>query len=243
MAEQLKIAVLEPLLRLGREELSSWNSTDVKQIKKTFTRHFVKAWWDQVVKWLEANEVGFGEVRADQSRSIEMNVGCDRETARRLLKDGGKQSVSIENYLATIVVFKANWPELEVHDPRNAVAEAMCQTLIFIQKLRRRHKQAAVPATAEDGGEREKYDSLSREQWEQLRKVFRSEEWRAAASIRDPEQRSQQLLQASDSIVRAFHQTQTDPSKFTADELVELVRHWLPAWIMFFAAVPCRWRF
>ncbi len=243
MAEQAKITLADGLLQLGREELKPWKSKDVKAIKKTFTRRFAREWWDQVIKWLNENEVGFGDSVTTQSRSLEVNIGVDRQTARRQLGEQTKQVVSLENYLATIVVFKARWPELEVPEPRKVVINAMCETLSFIQSQRQKVAKTSALVTAFDGTANAMCDPLTPDEWELLCAVFRSAEWRDAASITDPATRNHELHQTSLQIVCNLHSSLTDPSQIRGDELVELVRRWLPAWIIFFAAIPYRWRF
>ncbi len=243
MADNSRIELMAPLLQLGREELASWKPKDVKAIKRIFIRHFVREWWDQVIEWLNQNECGFGDSITEQSRSMELHVGIDRQTARRQLTVGSKQVVSLENYLATIVVFNARWPELEVRHPRSAVIKAMCQTLVLIQSLRRQQKRSESSESPSNETAAIHCEPLTSDQWELLRRVFRSEEWRDAASIKDPVARSQAIQKVSRSIVRDFHSSLTNPSVIQADALLELVRQWLPAWIMFFAAIPYRWRF
>ena len=234
MGHPTQITILRSLRDIASGELTRLGRAFRNDVKRVFVRVFVSGWQSRLVKNLQA-----GPLRGDDDdavRGLVSDLGIEDETARSVLMQGAEwKNPLIENYMAAVTVYKVPWDQLDVDNRRENVIEAMRQTLVFIQ--RRRGNEQVAPS-----GE----ISLSRTEWDLLSRAFNSNLWVDAVAISDERLRQQLLQQAAARVIQEYNDFVTRP-ELHADisplKLIALVEYWLPAWVIFFAAVPFKWRF
>lgn len=234
MGHPTQITILRSLRDIASGELTRLGRAFRNDVKRVFVREFVSGWQSQLVKNLQA-----GPLRGDDDdavRRLVSDLGIEDETARSVLMQGPQwKNPLIENYMATVTVYKLPWDQLDVHNRRENVIEAMRATLVFIQG---RRGNEHVPPRGEI--------ALSRTEWELLSRAFNSNPWVDAVTIADERMRQQVLQQAAVQIIQEFNDSVTRPelhADISPKKLIALVEYWLPAWVIFFAAVPFKWRF
>ena len=234
MGHPTQITILRSLRDIASGELERLTHDFRNDVKHQFLRAFVGGWQSQLAKYLQTGPLR-GTDRNSES-GLQGDLGLRKETAQSLLMHGAEWTKPlIENYLAAITVYKVPWDQLDVDNRRENVIEAMRQTLVFIQRHR---GKLDVPPTGEI--------SLSRTEWDLLSRAFNSNLWVDAVAIAEESMRQQLLQQAAAQIIQEFNDYVTRPelhADISPKKLITLVEYWLPAWVIFFAAVPFKWRF
>lgn len=234
MGHSTQITILRSLRDIASGELERLGHAFRNDVKQLFVKEFVGGWQSLLAKHLQAGPLRGTETLA--AKGLKHDLGVEEETAQSLLMHGTKwKKPLIENYLAAVTVYKVPWDQLDVANRRENVIAAMCQTLVFIQ---RRRSDETFIARGEI--------SLNRTEWELLCRVFNSSLWVDAVAIAEESERQQALLQVAASIIQEFNDSVTRPELYadvSPKQLIALVQCWLPAWVVFFAAVPFKWRF
>lgn len=201
-----------------------------------FVVHLTRAYWERVIDGIRREEPYH-----DPYELVSRHVGKHGDTVERL--ETGKTSVSLSTYLSTIQVFRLPWECLDVPDRREVIIEAMLAALAKVQaalpgSTRTPERRSAEPQ-ADD------FSVLSRDSWELLRRAHHSKAWLTASKDPVEETRRCQMLVVANAILEDFRLDagRREQPSIDGAMMIQLMERWHRAWTIFFAVVPCRWRF